>query len=68
MNFDCKILIIISVSCALRETTYPFMAVACLRDNRMMVVGRLQGVYSALIISENVAVLNNYIYSCYFMF
>lgn len=32
------------VSCALRETTYPFMAVACLRDNRMMVVGRLQGI------------------------
>ena len=31
------------VSCALRETTYPFMAVVCLVDNRMMVVGRLQG-------------------------
>ncbi|XP_028408569.1 FAS-associated factor 2-like [Dendronephthya gigantea] len=31
------------VSWALRETTYPFMALVCLRDNRMMVVGRLQG-------------------------
>ncbi|XP_046860093.1 FAS-associated factor 2-like [Xenia sp. Carnegie-2017] len=31
------------VSRALRETTYPFMAVICLRDSRMMVVARLQG-------------------------
>lgn len=31
------------VSRALRETTYPFLALICLRDNRMNVVGRMEG-------------------------
>ncbi|KAJ7357568.1 FAS-associated factor 2 [Desmophyllum pertusum] len=31
------------VSHALREATYPFLAVICLRDNRMTVVGRMEG-------------------------
>ncbi|XP_031572121.1 FAS-associated factor 2-like [Actinia tenebrosa] len=32
------------VSNALRETTYPFLALICLRDNRMTVVGRMEGI------------------------
>ena len=32
-----------TVSRALRETTYPFLALICLRDNRMNVVGRMEG-------------------------
>ena len=35
--------ICIAVSRALREATYPFLAVICLRDNRMTVVGRMEG-------------------------
>ncbi|XP_020605014.1 FAS-associated factor 2-like [Orbicella faveolata] len=31
------------VSRALREATYPFLALICLRDNRMTVVGRMEG-------------------------
>lgn len=37
------ILTFISVSQALRENTYPFLAVIVLRDNRMTVVARLEG-------------------------
>ncbi|KAK3737238.1 hypothetical protein QZH41_010868 [Actinostola sp. cb2023] len=32
------------VSKALRETTYPFLALVSLRDNRMTVVGRMEGI------------------------
>ncbi|CAH3168286.1 unnamed protein product [Porites lobata] len=32
------------VSRALREATYPFLALICLRDNRMTVVGRMEGI------------------------
>lgn len=32
-----------TVSRALRETTYPFLALICLRENRMNVVGRMEG-------------------------
>ncbi len=35
------------VSQALRESTYPFMAVVVLRQNRMMIVGRFEGFISA---------------------
>ena len=35
-----------SVSRALREATYPFLALICLRDNRMTVVGRMEGMFS----------------------
>ena len=34
------------VSQALRESTYPFLALIVLRQNRMMVVGRVEGVIS----------------------
>ena len=33
----------ISVSQALRENTYPFLALIVLRDNRMTVVARIEG-------------------------
>ena len=32
-----------TVSRALREATYPFLALICLHDNRMTVVGRMEG-------------------------
>ena len=35
------------VSQALRESTYPFLAVVVLRQNRMMIVGRFEGFISA---------------------
>ena len=31
------------VSRAMRETTYPFLAIVCLRDNRMTIVWRIEG-------------------------
>jgi len=34
---------LVIVSRAMRETTYPFIAVVCLRDNRMTVVWRIEG-------------------------
>jgi FAS-associated factor 2 len=34
------------VSQALRESTYPFLAVTVLRQNRMMIVGRIEGLVS----------------------
>lgn len=36
-----------SVSQALRENTYPFLAVIMLKDRRMTVVGRLEGLIQA---------------------
>ena len=27
----------------MRETTYPFLAIVCLRDNRMTIVWRIEG-------------------------
>ena len=44
------IFICIAVSRALREATYPFLALICLRDNRMTVVGRMEGKFRLIII------------------
>lgn len=32
----------------MREATYPFLALICLRDNRMTVVGRMEGEFGAV--------------------
>lgn len=37
----------VAVSQALRENTYPFLAVIMLKDRRMTVVGRLEGLIQA---------------------
>ena len=41
---------IFPVSAALRESTYPFLALICRRDNRMTVVGRMEGMWKAFVI------------------
>lgn len=38
----------LAVSRAVREATYPFLALICLRDNRMTVVGRMEGEFGAV--------------------
>ncbi|XP_074615896.1 FAS-associated factor 2-like [Acropora palmata] len=53
------------VSRAVREATYPFLALICLRDNRMTVVGRMEGILTvddyisrlARLIADNEALL-----------
>jgi len=37
---------VLVVSMALRENTYPFLAVIVLKDNRMTVVARIEGAIS----------------------
>lgn len=53
----------IAVSRAVREATYPFLALICLRDNRMTVVGRMEGEFGAvgkirILIGETAQFLN----------
>lgn len=42
-RFDCIMFGCVSVSQALRENTYPFLAMIMLKDRKMTVVGRLEG-------------------------
>lgn len=41
--FDAQCLFYVLVSQALRENTYPFLAMIMLKDRKMTVVGRLEG-------------------------
>lgn len=43
MWFELIIFVVCSVSQALRENTYPFLAMIMLKDRKMTVVGRLEG-------------------------
>lgn len=43
VRFDCIMIGCVSVSQALRENTNPFLAMIMLKDRKMTVVGRLEG-------------------------
>ena len=49
----------VSVSQALRENTYPFLALIVLRDNRMTVVARIEGPIGRYQTSEGVTGIFN---------
>lgn len=45
------------MSQALRENAYPFLALIVLRDNRMTVVGRLEGPYTSAKLTEQLQLI-----------